>query len=187
MVNTSDATHSTTRKLVLAALFGLIFGFLIQKGGAAKFHVLIGVLLLKDFTVVKVMLSAVVVGMLGFFFLKRQGTVDLHPKPLILGAVITGGLLFGIGFAFSGYCPGTAAAALGQGNGDALFSIAGLLVGSYLYAIASGWIGRTFKRWGDCGKPLLPSFIGMQPGTFAVGFAVILIGLLVLLEQFTIR
>ena len=56
-------------QLILGLLFGVVFGFLLQKGGVAKYHVLLGVLLLEDFTVIKVMLSAIVVGMLGVFTL----------------------------------------------------------------------------------------------------------------------
>jgi uncharacterized protein len=55
--------------LVLGLIFGVAFGFLLQKGGVAKYEVLIGVLLLTDFTVIKVMMSAVVVGMVGIFLM----------------------------------------------------------------------------------------------------------------------
>ena len=58
-------TPSPLRKFGLAVLFGLIFGFLLQKGGVAKYHILMGVLLFQDFTVIKVMLSAIIVGMFG--------------------------------------------------------------------------------------------------------------------------
>ena len=59
----------TTKKmnqLILGLLFGVVFGFLLQKGGVAKYHVLLGVLLLEDFTVIKVMVSAIIVGMPAF-------------------------------------------------------------------------------------------------------------------------
>ena len=49
-------------QLALGLAFGVVFGFLLQKGGVAKYHILIGVLLLEDFTVIKVMLSAIIVG-----------------------------------------------------------------------------------------------------------------------------
>ena len=42
----------TGKQLALGLLFGLAFGFLLQKGGVAKYHILIGVLLLEDFTVI---------------------------------------------------------------------------------------------------------------------------------------
>ena len=113
-------------KLVAGVIFGLAFGFLLQKGGVGKFNVLIGQLLLQDWTVAKIMLTAIVVGMIGVFTLHHFAKVNLHLKPTRIGSNIIGGLLFGAGFALMGYCPGTAAAALGQGSWDALFGMAGL-------------------------------------------------------------
>ena len=59
-----------TVQLLLGLVFGIAFGFLLQKGGVGKYHVLIGVLLLRDFTVMKVMLSAILVGMVGIYALR---------------------------------------------------------------------------------------------------------------------
>ena len=50
-------------------LFGIIFGFLLQKGGVTKYDVIIGQLLLTDFTVLKIMLTAVITGMIGIYFM----------------------------------------------------------------------------------------------------------------------
>ena len=131
-------------------MFGIAFGFLLQKGGVAKYHILIGVLLLEDFTVIKVMLAAIIVGMLGIFSMHRLGMVELHLKPTRYAANVLGGLLFGVGFALIGYCPGTGAAALGQGNYDALGGVLGLMAGSYLYAEASA---ATFALGREMGRP----------------------------------
>lgn len=91
----------------------------------AGIGVLIGALLLEDLTVVKVMLSAILVGMIGVFTLHGLGKVQLHIEPTRLAAQISGGLVFGVGFALLAYCPGTGAAALGQGNWDALLASPG--------------------------------------------------------------
>ena len=174
-------------KLMIGAAFGLAFGFLLQKGGVGKFHILIGQLLLQDFTVAKVMLTAIVVGMIGIFTLHHFAQVNLHIKPTRIGANIIGGLLFGAGFALIGYCPGTAAAALGQGSWDALFGMTGLVAGSWMFAELSGWTERTVEKWGDLGKVLLPDLLHISRGVFVVGFAVALTTLLVLLQRFTTR
>lgn len=175
------------KQLVLGLLFGLAFGFLLQKGGVAKYHVLIGVLLLEDFTVIKVMLSAVVVGMVGVFALYWLGLVKLHIKPTRYAANILGGLMFGVGFALLSYCPGTGAAALGQGNFDALAGILGLMGGSYLYAEASGLLGRTVMRWGDRGQLMLPEVVRVSPAVFILVFAPLLVAVLVVVERMTVR
>jgi hypothetical protein len=173
------------KKLIGAIVFGLAFGFLLQKGGAAKYNVLIGQLLLQDFTVVKIMLTAIVVGMIGIFTLNRFAKVNLHLQPTRLGAQTIGGLLFGAGFALIAYCPGTGAAALGQGSWDVVFGIAGLMAGSYLYAELSAWLSKTVEKWGERGKITLPDLLHAPRLPSALTVAIVLaIGLFVLQRAF---
>ncbi len=182
-----EAPVAAPAKLLLALLAGLAFGFLLQKGGAAKFNILIGQLLLQDWTVAKIMLSAIIVGMIGIYPLHQAAKVNLHLKPTKLGPNIIGGLIFGAGFALMGYCPGTAAAALGQGNWDALFGMVGLVIGSYFYAEMSGWLKKTAAKWGDFGKITIPDVIKVPRLPFAIGFAIFLTLCLVVLEKLTVR
>lgn len=178
---------AAVKQLVLGALFGVLFGFLLQKGGVAKYHILIGMLLLEDFTVIKVMLSAIVVGMVGIFTLHAFGLVKLHIKPTRYAANILGGLAFGVGFALLGYCPGTGAAALGQGSLDAIAGIVGLMAGSYLFAEASGFLGRTVEKWGDRGKLTIPQLLRLPVAATVPIVAVVLILGLIALERFGAR
>ncbi len=171
-----------TRQLLWGLLFGIIFGFLLQKGGVAKYHVLIGVLLLRDFTVIKVMLSAILVGMIGIFVLQRAGLVKLHLKPTRYLANSVGGVIFGIGFALAAYCPGTGAAALGQGNLDALGVIAGLIVGSFLFAEMSGWIGRKVNPIGERGELTWPQLLHLPTVVVTIVFAAIISCVAIALE-----
>lgn len=170
-------------KIAGAILFGLVFGFLLQKGGVGKYNVLIGQLLLQDHTVIKIMMSAVVVGMVGVFTLHHFAKVNLHLKPTRIGAQIIGGSLFGAGFALIAYCPGTGTAALGQGSWDVLFGIAGLIAGSYLFAEMSAWLKRTVGKWGDKGKLMLPDLLHVPHVPFAFGFAALLTVFLYFLER----
>lgn len=177
----------SAKQLVLGLVFGLIFGFLLQKGGVAKYHILLGVLLLEDFTVVKVMLTAIIVGCIGIFSLQALGLVKLHVKPTRYAANIIGGLIFGIGFALIGYCPGTGAAALGQGNWDAIAGIAGLMLGSYLFAEASGWLDKTLMKAGDRGKLMLPELVGVSLPVFLVVFVPLLIAAVFAIDRIAAR
>lgn len=190
-VTTSNVAETATtdrgRRILGAILFGLAFGFLLQKGGVGKYHILMGQLLLQDFTVVKVMLTAIVVGMIGIFTLHRFAKVNLHIKPTRIGSNIIGGLIFGAGFALIGYCPGTVAAALGQGNYDALFAMAGLVLGSWIFAECSTWIKGTVEKWGDLGKVLLPDLLHVSRTAFTIGLAVALTTVILVLERFTVR
>ncbi|MDQ8184132.1 YeeE/YedE thiosulfate transporter family protein [Pelagicoccus sp. SDUM812002] len=172
---------------VKAIIFGLLFGFLLQKGGVGKLHLLIGALLLEDFTVLRVMLSAILVGMFGAMVLTRLGWAEYSIKPTRWRANIGGGLVFGAGFAFSGYCPGTGAAAIGQGNGDAWFMAIGMVVGSYIYALASRQLETHLKAApADSRRIRLPDVFRLGPLPFAVLFAAALVGVLLLLDRFTV-
>ena len=185
----SDPPHGAVSgaKLVSAIVFGLAFGFLLQKGGVGKYNVLLGQLLLQDFTVAKIMMTAIVVGMVGVFTLHHFAKANLHIHPTRIGAQTIGGLLFGAGFALIAYCPGTGAAALGQGSWDVLFGMAGLIAGSYLFAELSGWLKQTVEKWGDKGKVLLPDLLHIPRGAFVPGFALLLIAALFALNRFAVR
>lgn len=174
-------------RILSAILFGLAFGFLLQKGGVGKYHILVGQLLLQDFTVVKVMLTAILVGMVGVFTLHHFAKVNLQIKPTRIGPNVIGGLLFGAGFALIGYCPGTVAAALGQGNYDGLFAVAGLVIGSFLYAEASKQLKSSVEKWGDKGKLMLPEALHVSRAVFIPVFAVFLLAVLVFLDRYTAR
>lgn len=111
----------------------------------------------------------------------------LHIKPTRYAANILGGLLFGVGFALLGYCPGTGAAALGQGNWDAIAGVVGLIAGSYLFAECSGWLGKTVMKWGERGKLMLPELLGIRLSMFLLIFVPALIIAIVALDRFTAR
>jgi uncharacterized protein len=170
-------------QLVLGFVFGIVFGFLLQKGGVANYEVLMGQYLLTDFTVIKVMLTAIVTGMVGIFSMHAWGLVKLHVKPTRYAANITGGLLFGVGLGLLGYCPGTAAAAMGQGHFDAIAGIVGLMVGSYVYAQTSDYLSATIQRIGNRGRIMLPDLIGMPVTVFLVIFVSLLVPSLFILQR----
>lgn len=178
----TKTVHISPRQLMLAIMFGVAFGFLLQKGGVAKYHILIGVLLLEDFTVIKVMASAILVGMIGVLTLHARGKVDLELKPTQYAANILGGLIFGAGFALSGYCPGTGAAAFGQGNYDAAAVMLGMIAGSYLFAETSGLLGRTVNTWGNRGKFTLPELLHLPRPAVMLAVGVLIAAGLVALE-----
>lgn len=187
-VKTSNETSPAApsgKSILTAIVFGLAFGFLLQKGGVAKYNVLIGQLLLQDFTVVKIMLTAVVVGMIGVFTLHHFAKVNLHLQPTRIGAQIIGGSLFGAGFALLAYCPGTGAAALGQGSWDVLFGMGGLMVGSYFFAEMSGRLKESVEKWGEKGKITIPDILHLPRLPFAYVTALLLaVGLFFLQRSF---
>lgn len=101
--------------ILMGGVTGFLFGFLLQKGGVTRYNVIVGQFLLKDFTVLKIMLTAVIVGSVGIYGMRALGLdVNLHVKTTALLGNALGGLIFGAGMAVLGYCPGTAVAGLPQ-------------------------------------------------------------------------
>lgn len=148
--------------LLYGLITGIIFGFLLQKARVIRYDKQLGALRLIDMTIVKFMLSTILVAMVGTYLLKDLGLVKLSIKPTILGGVILGGLIFGIGWGLFGYCPGTSAGALGEGRWDALWGILGMLAGAALYAEAFPSMKKTVLTWGNLGKITLPQVIGVS-------------------------
>ena len=83
-------------------------------------------------------------------------------KPTILGGVVIGGLVFGVGWALLGYCPGTSLGALGEGRLDAVWGIVGMLVGAGVYAEAYPYLSKTVLTWGNYGKITIPQVLGVS-------------------------
>jgi uncharacterized protein len=141
---------------------GILFGFLLQKGRVLRYDKQIGALRLLDMTIIKFMLSSVLVAMVGVYLLKDLGLVKLSIKPTILGANIIGGLIFGVGWALFGYCPGTAMGALGEGRWDTVWGLLGMLTGAAVFAEAYPFLKGTVLKWGDFGKITIPGLLGVN-------------------------
>lgn len=143
-------------RLALGLLTGIIFGFFLQKGQVAKFDVIIRQLMLKDSTVFKIMLSAVMVGSVGIYFLLGQQAIDLSIKPAAFAALLIGGAIFGLGMAVFGYCPGTSVAASGAGQKDAMVGVVGMVFGAAAYVGFYGQLKPLSDLLGNWGKITLP-------------------------------
>jgi hypothetical protein len=180
---TFDALRSNKNaQIVLGLFFGIIFGFLLQKSGVTEYGVILGQLLLTDFTVVKVMLSAIIVGMIGVYAMKAAGLVNLHYKLGSIGATIIGGLIFGAGFAILGYCPGTVAGAVGSGALDALVGMIGIVIGAGVFARLYPRLNRTILNRGVFPAETIPELIGVRPMIVVAVVAVLIAGILFLLQ-----
>ena len=149
-------------ELVYGLITGIIFGFLLQKGRVIRYDKQIGALRLIDLTIVKFMLSSILIAMVGVYILKDLGIAKLSIKTTILGGNIVGGLLFGIGWGLFGYCPGTAVGALGKGRWDVVWGLLGMLAGAAIYAEAFPFMKRTVLTWVNYGKITLPQIFGVN-------------------------
>ncbi len=186
-VQTKDVEHKSQKNkshLIWGLVFGILFGFLLQKGGVTKYDVIIGQLLLSDFTVLKIMLSAVLTGMIGIYLMKNLGWVELYPKSGSVGSNIIGGLIFGVGFALLGYCPGTIAGAIGNGYLDALVGgLAGIVIGSGIFAALYPRLKSGILKKGDFGNITLPQLFKVNEWVVVIPIAVLILLLLIWLEH----
>ncbi len=144
-----------------AILLGAVFGVLLHRGGVASYDVIVNQFRLRDFTVLKIMFTAIIVGGLGVLALHSAGLANYHIKAANLLGVVLGAALFGVGMVLYGYCPGTALAAAASGSLHALVGVAGLLVGGVLYAFSFPWIAKAILPVGALGKVRLPDVTGV--------------------------
>jgi hypothetical protein len=168
-------------QVVLGLLTGIVFGFLLQKGGVTSYAVIMGQLLLTDFTVVKVMLSAIFVGMIGIYAMRPAGLVRIHCRMGSVGSTVIGGLIFGAGFALLGYCPGTAAGAVGTGALDAVFGMAGIALGAGIFARLYPRLDRSVLNRGAFPAETIPQLLGLRLWIVVILVAVMILAIFYLL------
>ncbi len=173
--------------LAYGLVTGILFGFFLQKGRVLRYDKQLGALRFQDFTIVKFMLSHILVAMVGVYLLYDLGLVKLSIKATVLGGVVGGGLIFGLGWGLLGYCPGTSLGALGEGRWDAAFGILGMLVGAGLYAEAYPLLKATVLTWGDYGKITIPQVLGVNHWLIIVPLVAAVLALFVRLERHEAR
>lgn len=125
---------------LFSLLLGALFGFLMSRAGATTFNYHADLFLFEDFQLLKVFSTAVVVGVIGVFLLKKyqvNAVVSTQPiefltKPYKQG-LIAGAMLFGIGWGLTASCPGSVPVMIGEGKIGAVFTLIGLVLGTLAY------------------------------------------------------
>ncbi len=158
--------------LLLGLVTGLFFGFLLQKGQVAKYRAILGQLLFRDWTVAKVMGTAVIVGSVGVYALVCMGETELAVKPMRVAGVLVGSLVFGSGMAMLGYCPGTSVAACAEGRRDAWTGVLGMCAGALVFVAAKPVLDPLILSLGDLGKITLPGLTHTSPWLWIGGLVV---------------
>lgn len=175
--------------LLTAFVIGAAFGFTLERAGLGDARKLAGQFYLRDFTVLKVILSAIVTTMLGAFWLGRLGVIDLSsfyvPETFVL-AQAAGGLIFGIGFVLCGLCPGTSCVAAASGKGDGLATVFGLLAGVLLTGLSMPLIEPLYLATAK-GTFTLPQLLHLPYGVVVAGVTVIAVGLFAGIERWEQR
>lgn len=166
-------------------LCGALFGFVLERAGFGSPDKLTGQFRFNDWSVLKVMFTAIVVTAFGLWALRAAGLMAADavfvPSALLVAAAL-GGALVGAGFAVGGYCPGTSVVGLCSGRLDALVFLVGLLLGTVVFAglyrpsvealLALGEIetGDTFAdAWGIPDLVMIGAMAAALAGVFALG------------------
>lgn len=170
-------------ELILGLVTGMLFGALLQQGRVLRFEKQVGAMLLKDMTILKFMLSAIIVGMIGINLFVDLGMIDLKIKGTAIGANLIGGLLFGAGWAVMGFCPGTSVGAIGEGRWHAIWAVLGMLVGAAIYAEAYPLLKDNLLAWGSFGKITLASVLGISHWLIIPVFSALFIALFIWFEK----
>jgi uncharacterized protein len=173
----------STSDLMLGLLTGICFGFLLQKGRVAKYQTVLGQLLLKDWTVFKIMITAIATGAIGVYFLVEHGVSTLDIWPFQPAAMLLGAVLFGAGIAVIGYCPGTGMAGAGEGSRDAMAGVLGMLTGAGVLVFGFNALEPVALALGDWGKLTIPELLGSSPWPVILSLAAIVTGALWLIAR----
>lgn len=138
--------------MVSGLVCGVLFGYVLENAGFGSPRKLTAQFRLTDWSVFKVMFTAIVVAAFGLWGLRAVGLMaadTVFVPPALVMASAVGGALVGAGFAVGGYCPGTSVVGLASGRIDALVFIVGLLLGTVAFA---NWYGPAIRSMTAIGE-----------------------------------
>ena len=171
--------------LLVGTLVGFAFGFVLERAGFGNAKNLAAQFYLTDTRVLKVMFSAIATACAGIGLLSGLGVLDLSlltvPETFV-GPHVVGGLLLGVGFMVSAYCPGTGVVAMASGKWDGFWSIVGVTAGSFLFGLFYGPLEGFYKS-GSMGSVTIAQATGLPFPVLAAGVVAMAIGCFVGAEK----
>ena len=159
--------------LILALIMGFAFGWLLNRGALTNCNVIENQFRLRDFTMLKVMFPAIVVGGVGVLALIDAGEAKYYIKDANLLAVALGAALFGVALVFYGYCPGAGIASIGTGSVHGLVGVIGTIAGGIVYALTYDWLNAHILNVWAFGKVRIPDVTGVPDVVWLLALAAI--------------
>lgn len=174
---------------ILGLITGILFGFALHRAGFSRCTLVMRGLAFRDFTMLKVMLTAIAVGMVGAALLATYlpEYAHLKVKPLYVWGILVGGFIFGAGMAIAGYCPGTALVGLGGGVRDGLLAVLGGLTGAFVFILAYPLLEPIFIQPLNFGKITLHEVLGLGYLPVALVMVALLMGIVLWLNRLEAR
>lgn len=157
----------------LAVPMGMAFGYVLHRSRVADYNVIVNQFRLRDWTMMKIMLTAIFVGGIGVFVLHALGLAEYHIKTANMLGVALGAAIFAIGMVLLGYCPGTSIAAMAGGSLHALVGFLGMIAGGVIYGLCYPWVQKHIQPVGDFGKVRLPEVTGVPDLVWFLAFALL--------------
>jgi len=164
--------------VAMSLLLGFFFGFFLERAGFSSAKKLTDQFCFKDFSVLKVMFTAIIIAMLGIAYFSLLGWMNfgqIYVPETFVWPQLFGGLLLGAGFILGGYCPGTAVAAAAIGKIDALLFIIGVMIGIFGFGSSVSHFSK-FNVSGALGALTIPQWLNVNPGVIAFAVTVIALG-----------
>jgi uncharacterized protein len=164
--------------ILVSLLVGFFFGFFLERAGFSSAMKLTAQFYFRDFAVLKVMFTAIIVAMVGIGYFAFLGWLDMSQvfvPPTLVWPQLAGGLLLGAGFIVGGYCPGTSAVAAATGKLDALFFIGGIFIGIFLFGVTLPGF-ESFNSSGSLGALTLPQWLNLNTGIVIFAVVVVAVG-----------
>jgi len=157
---------------IYALLVGVAMGALLQRVRASSPGMILANLRLENLSIIKFMATTIAVGMILVYVLDAAMPEVLHfdIKPTYLIGVALGGVIFGVGFALGGYCPGTCVVGVSEGRRDALFAILGGVLGALLFAVLYSALVDPLIKPLDLGKVRVQDFVHVPAVAVALIF-----------------
>jgi uncharacterized protein len=122
-------------------LTGVVFGVVLTKGEAISWFRIQEMFRFESFHMYGIFMTAVPVGALTIFLMKRFGATTIDSQPIEIpdkkfhAGIIPGGLIFGFGWALTGACPGPIYAQIGTGYTVAIITFLAALAGTWTYGV----------------------------------------------------
>jgi len=173
---------SVLSAIIIGVLMGIVFGFALEKSRVFEPGMIVGQMQMRNFIMLKIFLTAVVTGLIVIGLMHGFFGGKLHPKALMYGADIIGGLVLGGAITLAGACPGTVFAQIGAGYKDSWLVLIGGLAGALTFSYLEPTL-KPILLSGGPGKLTLDAVLGVPFWIPAFGLAAVLIALLVMLEK----
>ncbi|ELR73457.1 hypothetical protein C900_04309 [Fulvivirga imtechensis AK7] len=129
-------------KILRYLIIGIIFGITLAKAEIISWYRIYEMFKFQSFHMYGVIGSAIVLGIIFIQIIKRKKMksidgkpIEIYPKQHSVSRYLIGGIIFGLGWAMTGACPGPMFILLGNGVGVILVVIAAALLGTYTYGL----------------------------------------------------